>query len=142
MRKLIVPLLLAGSAALAGCMTADPATTAAAYNACGTYGYMDRDNDGWLEADEWNAYRAGGYSQWDRNGDGRISKREFQDCWYGGGFYRTDWYNRDYWSNYWTAFDANNDGYLSNDEYWSANAWTRMDRNNNGRIDSTEWRWW
>ena len=141
MRKLIIPLLLAGSATLAGCMTADPAATAAA-RACGGYGYVDQDNDGWVEANEWNAYRAGGYSAWDTNQDGRISRTEFQNCWYGGGFYQTNYYNRDYWTNYWTAFDANNDGYLSNDEYWSAAAWTRMDRNNNGRIDSDEWRWW
>lgn len=140
MRRLIVPLLLAGSAALSGCMTYDD--TAAAYNACGTYGYVDRDNDGWVEADEWNAYRAGGYSAWDTNRDGRISRKEFQNCWYGGGFYQTNYYNRDYWTNYWSAFDANGDGYLSDDEYWSAGAWARMDRNRNGRIDSDEWRWW
>ena len=95
-----------------------------------------------MEADEWNAWRTSGYSYWDMDRDGRISRTEFQNCWYGGGFYRADYYNRDYWTNYWTAFDANNDGYLSADEYWSAAAWARMDRNANGRIDPNEWRWW
>ena len=139
MRKLITSVLLAGSAALAGCATVAPAPSA--YAACGG-GYVDLDNDGWLEANEWNAYRAGGYAYWDTDRDGRISRSEFERCWYGGGFYRADWYNRDYWRNYWTAFDANGDGYLSNDEYWSGATWTRMDRNRNGRIDSDEWRWW
>jgi len=140
MKKLIVPLLLAGSAALAGCATVmDPV---AAANACGTYGMVDSDNDGFIEASEWNAYRSGAYSYWDANADGRISRTEFQNCWYGGGFYNASAYNRDYWSNYWSAFDANNDGYLSNEEYWGSAAWARMDRNNNGRIDANEYRWW
>ena len=139
MRKIIVPMLLAGSAALAGCATYAPAT---AYNACGTYGMIDADNDGYVESSEWNAYRTGAYGSWDVNRDGRISRSEFQNCWYGGGFYSASAYNRDYWSNYWSAFDTNNDGYLSNDEYWSGAAWSRMDRNGNGRIDSDEWRWW
>lgn len=140
MRKMIVPLLLAGSAALAGCQTY--ADEAAAYNACGNYGYIDRDGDGYIENNEWNAYRAGAYSHWDANRDGRISRTEFQNCWYGGGFYASNYYNRDYWNPYWTAFDANRDGYLSSDEYWSAAAWARMDRNRNGRIDADEYRWW
>lgn len=40
------------------------------------------------------------------------------------------------------AFDANNDGFLSADEYWSASAWARIDVNRNGRIDANEWDWW
>ena len=146
MRKTIMSVLLAGSAALAGCTTYDePMATAAAAQraaACGTYGYIDRDNDGYVEADEWTTYRTSAYASWDANGNGQIDRSEFQNCWYGGGFYRSAYYNRDYWSNYWDAFDANHDGWLSNDEYWSGAAWARMDRNNNGRIDSDEWRWW
>lgn len=139
MRKLIVPLLLAGGAALAGCATyADPM----GYNACGTYGYIDRDNDGWVESDEWNAYRAGAYNYWDADADGRIERNEFMNCWYGGGFYPAAYYNRDYGNYYWSAFDANADGYLSADEYWSANAWARLDVNRNGRLDANEYRWW
>mgnify|MGYP003578048215 CR=1 FL=1 len=140
MRKLILPMLLAGSAALAGCATY--AGTDTAYNACGTYGYIDSDNDGWVEADEWNAYRAGTYTYWDADADGRIERDEFMNCWYGGGFYPATYYNRDYWDYYWSAFDANADGYLSADEYWSAAAWTRLDLNRNGRLDANEYRWW
>ena len=71
-----------------------------------------------------------------------FSRSEFENCWRGGGFYREAYYKPDYWTNYWTAFDANNDGYLSNDEYWSAAAWSRIDKNGNGRIDESEWVWW
>ena len=91
---------------------------------------------------EWDAYRSGSYSYWDTDRDGRISRSEFENCWNGGGFYRSADYNRDYWNHYWTGFDANGDGYLSNEEYWSSAAWARADRNRNGRIDSNEWQWW
>jgi Ca2+-binding EF-hand superfamily protein len=76
------------------------------------------------------------------NHDGRISRAEFETCYRAGGFYPATNYNADYWTNYWSAFDTNGDGYLSSDEYWSAGAWSRIDRNHNGRIDSDEWVWW
>ena len=143
-------ILLAGAAlaALSACTTYEPAprvATAAeanAYARCGGTTYVDVNNDGWISGDEWNTYRSASYSYWDTNADGRISQSEFQNCWYGGGFYRDAYYNRDYWSPYWTAFDANRDGYLSADEYWSANAFARIDVNRNGRIDANEWVWW
>ena len=145
MRKLIIPLLASG-AALAGCMAEPapvrPATAAEAAAVCGTYGYVDVNNDGVISGDEWNTYRTGAYGFWDVDKDGRISRSEFENCWRAGGFYREAYYNPDYWTNYWTAFDANNDGYLSNDEYWSGATWARIDKNGNGRIDSSEWVWW
>ena len=145
MRKFTLP-LLASSAALAGCAMEPapvrPATAAEAAAVCGSYGYVDVNNDGFISGDEWNTYRTSTYSFWDTNGDGRISRSEFERCYRAGGFYRTAYYNHDYWTNYWTGFDANGDGYLSADEYWSANAWTRIDRNGNGRIDADEWVWW
>lgn len=141
MRKLIAPLLLAGSAALAGCATyAD--TNAAGYAPCGTYGNLDRDTDGFIESHEWNAYRAGAYRYWDTDRDGRVDRNEFMNCWYGAGFYDSNYYNRDDWNHYWSAFDVNNDGWLDSNEYWSAAAWTRLDRNRNGRLDANEYRWW
>ena len=134
-------LLLAGLAGLAACApVAEPAT--ASNTTCGTYGYIDVNNDGFITGDEWNTYRTNAYGFWDLNKDGRIDRAEFENCWRGGGFYRDAYYNPSYWSNYWSAFDANGDGYLSNDEYWSAATWTRIDRNHNGRIDSDEWVWW
>ena len=142
MRNLALSALLASAAALAGCAPVAPANTLAASEVCGTYGYVDVNNDGFISGTEWNTYRTSTYSFWDTNGDGRISRSEFENCWRAGGFYRDAYYRPDYWTNYWTAFDANGDGYLSNDEYWSANTWTRVDRNGNGRIDSDEWVWW
>jgi hypothetical protein len=145
MRKLIIP-LLASSAALAGCATEPapvrPATAAEAAEVCGTYGYVDINNDGVISGDEWNTYRTSTYSFWDTDRDGKIDRDEFERCWRAGGFYRSAYYNPDYWSHYWTAFDANGDGFLSADEYWSSSAWTRIDRNMNGRIDANEWVWW
>ena len=47
-------------------------------------------------------------------------------------------------ANYQTSygtFDANHDGYLSADEYYSAQAWPGLDRNGDGVVDSTEWPW-
>jgi len=144
MRKLVIPLLLAGTAGLAACATTTAPVAVASANgsSCGTYGYVDVNNDGFISGDEWNTYRTSTYGYWDMNGDGRISRSEFEHCYRAGGFYRSAYYQPDYWTNYWTGFDANGDGYLSADEYWSANAWTRVDRNANGRIDADEWVWW
>ena len=140
MRSLALASLLGAGALVAGCATY-PASDAVA-QACGTYGYVDANNDGVVTAAEWDAYRTGSYSSWDTNRDGRIRQVEFQSCWNSGGFYRSAYYKPEYWNNYWTGFDANGDGYLSNDEYWSAAAWARADRNRNGRIDADEWQWW
>ena len=123
MRKLLIP-LLAGTAALAGCATYAPVRPVAANSVCGTYGYVDINNDGFITGDEWNTYRTS------------------ENCYRAGGFYRTGYYNADYWPYYWSAFDANGDGFLSADEYWSASAWARIDANHNGRIDTDEFVWW
>ncbi len=142
MRKLALLTILAGSAGLAACATYPARPTAAQVaSACGSYGYVDSNNDGFVSSDEWASYRTGTYSHWDTDRDGRISQTEFQNCWYGGGFYRDAYYNRDYWNSYWSGFDANGDGYLTNEEYWSASAYARLDANKNGRIDAEEYVW-
>ena len=143
MNRLLLASITASAVALAGCDTVPaPATVAAAGHVCGNYGYVDVNNDGFISGDEWNTFRARSYGDWDIDHDGRISQTEFESCYRAGGFYRTAYYNPDYWNNYWTGFDANGDGYLSPDEYWSTATWARIDRNNNGRVDSNEWVWW
>lgn len=142
MRNLVTGTLLAGAAALGGCVTAPPPGTTAASGVCGNAGYIDVNNDGWITGPEWNTWRSNAYTFWDVNKDGRIDRAEFENCYRAGGFYRDAYYNPDYAPNYWTAFDANNDGYLSADEYFSAQSWARIDRNANGRIDANEWVWW
>lgn len=145
MRNLILPLVATGAVA-AGCAVEPapvrPATAAQAAAMCGTYGYVDVNNDGFISGDEWNIYRTSTYSFWDTDRDGRIDRGEFERCWRAGGFYRSAYYSPDYWPHYWTTFDANGDGFLSADEYWSASAWSRIDANRNGRIDANEWVWW
>jgi predicted small secreted protein len=150
MRKSLVTALFGSAALLVGCNTvrgvgADVESVANAfdanthYAACGSYGAIDRNNDGRISNAEWNDYHSGGYRSWDANGDGRISRAEYANCWYGGGFYPA--YKQAYYEPSWTAFDANGDGYLSSDEYWSARAWARLDVNGDGIVDSTEWPW-
>jgi len=142
MRKLALAALAATALGLASCATVPAEPVTASNTVCGTYGYIDVNNDGWITGSEWNTYRTNAYGHWDVNKDGRIDRAEFENCWRAGGFYRDAYYNPDYWDRYWAAFDANGDGYLSSDEYWSAAAWTRIDRNRNGRIDPDEWVWW
>ena len=142
MRTLALAALLAGTAAISGCAPVVVPTTLAAGQVCGTYGFIDQNNDGIVTAAEWNGYRSGAYGGWDLNRDGRVSQSEFQACYAAGGFMPATAYNSSYWNHYWSAFDTNRDGYLSSDEYWSAQAWTNVDRNNNGVLDSNEWVWW
>ena len=152
MRKIVGPLVAVASLSIlaTGCNTvrgmgADVESVAAAfdpatnYSTCGTYGPIDSNGDGRISNAEWNAYHAGAYRGWDLNGDGRISRREYAQCWYGGGFYTN--YHKPAYEPSWVAFDANGDGYISADEYYSSAAYTRLDRNGDGIIDSTEWPW-
>ena len=141
MRSFALISLMATAAALSGCVTYPDPPPAAVVGPCGTYGYVDMDNDGLVESHEWTAYRAGAFPAWDADRDGRIERDEFMRCWRAGGFVRTG-HDPDAWSHYWAAFDANGDGWLTGDEYWSAAAWARLDRNRNGILDSAEWRWW
>lgn len=150
MRNGIAIGLLSSAVVLAGCNTvrgvgSDIASVATAfdpnrtYATCGTYGLVDRNGDGRISTDEWNAYRTSGYASWDVNHDGRIDRNEYANCWYGGGFYPK--YNRATWEPSYRAFDVNGDGYLSADEYWGTTAWSQYDRNHDGVIDSSEWPW-
>ena len=144
MRKLVFSTLLVGAAWIAGCAPAPPppaAVVGASGQVCGT-GSIDANGDGAVTAAEWTAWRTSGFGAWDLNHDNRIDRTEFESCYTAGGFYPTAYYDPTYWTNYWSAFDVNGDGFLSADEYWSAQAWARVDANNNGIIDSNEWVWW
>ena len=146
MRKFLSCALLAGSTGLAACAyqpvpAPAPAAVAANGHVCAT-GSIDANNDGAVTAAEWSGWRANGFGYWDINNDNRVDRSEFQSCYMAGGFYPSTYYNPGYWTNSWTTFDVNHDGYLTADEYWSAQAWTSVDRNHNGILDSNEWNWW
>jgi predicted small secreted protein len=147
MRKLAIT-LLASATMLAGCNTVrgvgrdvesvaeafDPGHT---YATCGSYGLIDRNGDGRISGEEWNAYRAAAFAAWDANGNGRVGQREFANCWYGGGFWSS--YNRPNWRPAFDAFDLNRDGFITADEFFGTSAWSRLDPNNTGYI--TAWPW-
>ena len=80
----------------------------------------DVNNDGFISGDEWNTFHAKSYGDWDIDHDGRVSRSEFETCYRGGGFYRATYYNPDYWTNYWTAFDANGDGVVNESDSLTA----------------------
>ena len=142
MRFFALTAALAGAAALAGCATAPPpAVVAADGRVCAT-GSIDANSDGAVTAAEWNAWHGSGFSSWDVDSDNRIDRDEFQNCYMAGGFYPAAHYDPASWTHYWSAFDADGDGFLTADEYWSAQAWTRIDSNANGIIDANEWMWW
>ena len=148
MRKFIAPLLLVS--AFGACNTvrgvgsdvasvADAFDPARTYATCGSYGPVDKNGDGRISRAEYDMYRSGAYGSWDTNHDGRISQAEYANCWYGGGFYTN--YNRANYQTSYGMFDANHDGYLSADEYYSASAWPGLDTNGDGVVDSSEWHW-
>lgn len=147
MRNLAIA-CLASAAVLAGCNTvrgvgrdvesvADTFDPGRTYATCGSYGLIDRNGDGRISVDEWNAYRGNSFAAWDANRDGRISRREFANCWYGGGFYGT--YDRVNWQSAFDAFDLNRDGSITPGEFFSGAAWARLDPSHTGYI--TAWPW-
>lgn len=153
MSRTALAALAATTALLSACATTAPpatraeanmglATSTRAASICGTYGLMDKDGNGHISRAEWDAYRAGAYSGWDSNGDGRISRTEFERCYEANGFYDPAYYNRAYWTNYYSAFDPNNTGYIVADDFFGDRTWVAIDRNNNGVIDDNEWTWW
>jgi predicted small secreted protein len=147
MRKILIA-SLASAAMLAGCNTvrgvgrdvesvADAFDPGRTYATCGSYGLIDRNGDGRISADEWNAYRGGAFAAWDANHDGRVSQREFSNCWYGGGFWGS--YNHANWRPAFDSFDLNHDGWITADEFFSTASWARLDPSNTGYI--TAWPW-
>jgi len=100
---------------LTACETVPPDTPVAAMAAgepvCAASHPIDVNGDGWISGDEWNTFHTSGYGAWDMNHDGRVSRAEFEACYRAGGFYPANYYNPDYRTNYWSAFDANGDGY-------------------------------
>ena len=141
MRNHALIAMLAGAAGVSGCATQPAPLPMAAATVCAP-GWVDANNDGVVSESEWNIFRAANYVAWDIDRDERLERAEFENCYRAGGFLPGTAFHPDYWTYYWDAFDANNDGWLTGDEYWSAAAWARIDDNRNGQIDANEWIWW
>jgi len=103
---------------------------------CSTYGMIDRDADNRLSRTEYDAFSDTAFADWDADDDNRISEAEYSRCWAAGGFYGGDAgaYNTTF-----EAFDANNDGYLDENEFFGETAWDAWDANDDNYLTEDEW---
>ena len=79
------------------------------------------------------------YSAWDRDGNGRVTLAEFENCWRDGDFYPAA--TPAAAQTAWAVFNADGNDYLSSYEFWSPTAWARVDANRNDVADAGEWTW-
>ena len=139
--------LAASATLLAGCTTAgvaqDAESVAAAfdplreYPVCGTYGQIDRDQDGRISRAEWLGYGNAAFGSWDTNANGRIGQGEFANCWYAGGFSAV--YKRAKWQPAFATLDLNEDGAITSNEFFNAGAWVRLEPAGTDYVDGWPW---
>ena len=97
----------------------------------GTSAGWDINNDGNFDRAEFTGYGDRGFLGWDGDRDQRLSRTEFESGWTAAGW-------RDAGTAF-TAFDDNNDTFLSNDEFFGEDEFGEWDRNANGVLESNEW---
>ena len=97
----------------------------------GTSAGWDINNDRNFDRAEFTGFRDSGFMGWDGDKDQRISRTEFESGWTAAGW-------RDAGTAF-TAFDDNNDTFLSNDEYFGEDEFGEWDKNANGILESDEW---
>lgn len=143
----LVPLMLAGAAALSACSaitegfglgSRDGVAQLAEWR-CDAPGPIDMDADGLVRASEWSRYSRLAYSAWDEDGNGRVTRAEFDDCW--GTEQGATVQPASAAESAWAAFNPDGNDYLSSYEFWSQATWTRLDANRNGVADAGEWTW-
>lgn len=99
------------------------------------YRHWDRNNDGFINSDEWDMstvrwYAPGTttyktYTAWDKNGDGRIDSSEFDRV-------VTD-------TKLYSSWDSNADNTIESDEYAAA-TFRMYDVDNDGQLSLAEWK--
>ena len=90
------------------------------------FGYLDNDNNGRIDLDEWHATRAE-FRRLDRNGDGQLTRAEL------GSTDASD-DNRSF-----SSLDANGNGTISfNEWYWSRSSFDARDTNGDGVLSRAE----
>lgn len=104
-------------------VTADPPA--------GTSAGWDVNNDRNFDRAEFTGYGDRGFLGWDSDKDQRLGRAEFESGWTAAG-----WNDA---GTAFTAFDDNNDTFLSNDEFFAEDEFGEWDKNSNGILESNEW---
>lgn len=152
MRKLTLTLVAAVGTTLAACgeaptttetVSADvdaaaPAAGTVQYAAvgavdspCGWYGPLDGDGDGAVNQVEYGNFGRVNFERWDLDDNARLSRDEFQRCAKDGVYDRV--------AGTFGAFDANDDGSVSEGEFFASDRFGAWDTNRNGRLENSEW---
>lgn len=90
----------------------------------------DTNADGLLQEAEYSAWDQQGISGWDLNNDNRLDQQEFATGWTNAGFSNPD--------AVFTAWDDDNDTFLSDDEFFDDEEWGEWDTNNSGILEANE----
>lgn len=147
MKKIMTAIALVSAAALSACGEEPEVTTAEMPNAvdpvdtnteavtadppAGTSAGWDINNDRNFDQAEFTGYGDRGFLGWDNDKDQRLSNAEFEQGWTQAGWREP--------GTAFTAFDDNNDTFLSNDEFFGEDEFTEWDKNRNGMLEDDEW---
>lgn len=102
---------------------------------CSTYGTIDRDADSRIARTEYDTFGDTVFADWDSDDDNRVSEAEFSRCWSAGGFHQN---NVGAPAAPFQAFDANDDGYLDENEFFGEAAWSAWDTNRDNALADNE----
>ena len=91
----------------------------------------DTDNDGLFNETEYTAWRDRGLTEWDTDADNQLTQQEFEAGWTQAGFTNA--------GGVFTDWDDNNDGFLSNDEWFDDEEWGEWDADTSGVLETGEW---
>ncbi|MEQ5788887.1 hypothetical protein J3454_13390 [Erythrobacter sp. NFXS35] len=137
--KRFLTLAAASSLALMAACTEEPdaietdtlgADQTAITDPVGTVGTWDTNNDGIFDEAEYTAWGERGISEWDTDADGMLSMQEFDAGWTEAGFNNGN--------DVFLAWDDDNDGFLTDDEFFDDEEWGEWDANNSGMLENDE----